>query len=79
MLKGHTAAVFSCAISQLNMMATGSEDTTVCFYKPTKLFQCSSVEPDEILTEHRTPVTGLAFNNETYHLISASRDGQIHI
>lgn len=78
-LKGHTAAVLSCAMNKLNMIATGSEDATICFYKPAKLFEQSSLEPNDILTQHRTPITGLAFNNETSQLISASRDGQVHI
>ena len=78
-LKGHTAGVLSCAMGKLNMIATGSEDATICFYKPAKLFDNSSLQPNEILTQHRTPVTGLAFNNEGYQLLSASRDGQVHI
>jgi telomerase protein component 1 len=78
-LKGHTAAVLSCALSKLNMIATGSEDATICFYKPSKYFEQSSLEPDTILTQHRTPVTGLTFNNELHQLISASRDGQVNI
>ncbi|CAF0781386.1 unnamed protein product [Adineta steineri] len=78
-LKGHTAAVLSCAMNKLNMIATGSEDATICFYKPSKLFEQSSLDPNEILTQHRTPVTGLTFNNETRQLLSASRDGQVHI
>ncbi|CAF4607539.1 unnamed protein product [Rotaria sp. Silwood1] len=78
-LKGHTAAVLSCAMSKMNMIATGSEDATICFYVLSKYFERSSHEPNEILTEHRTPITGLTFNNETHQLISASRDGQVHI
>ncbi|CAF2533417.1 unnamed protein product [Rotaria sp. Silwood2] len=78
-LKGHTAAVLSCAISKMNMIATGSEDATICIYVLAKYFERSSHEPNEILTEHRTPITGLTFNNETNQLISASRDGQVHI
>ena len=78
-LKGHTAAVLSCAIGTGNMIATGSEDATVCFYKPSKLFDAPSLEPTEILNEHRTPVTGLKFNSDAHQLISASRDGQVHI
>jgi telomerase protein component 1 len=78
-LKGHTAGVLSCAMNKLNMIATGSEDATICFYKPTKLFDQSSLEPNDILIQHRTPITGLTFNNETHQLISASRDGQVHI
>ncbi|CAF3633220.1 unnamed protein product [Rotaria sordida] len=78
-LKGHTAAVLSCAMSKLNMIATGSEDATICVYMLSKYFEHSTYEPNEILTEHRTPITGLTFNNETHQLISASRDGQVHI
>ena len=78
-LKGHTAAVLSCAIGTANMIVTGSEDATVCFYKPTKLFDTPSLEPKEILTQHRTPVTGLKFSSDAHQLISASRDGQVHI
>jgi WD40 repeat protein len=78
-LKGHTAAVLSCAMNKMNMIATGSEDATICFYKPSKVFEQSSLEPNEILTQHRTPITGLTFNNETNQLISASRDGQVNI
>lgn len=78
-LKGHTAAVLSCALSKLNIMATGSEDATICVYKPLKYFDQASLDPIQILTEHRTPVTGLTFNNELHQLISASRDGQVNI
>ena len=78
-LKGHTAAVLSCALSKLNIMATGSEDATICIYKPLKYFDKASLDPMDILTEHRTPVTGLIFNNESHQLISASRDGQVNI
>jgi len=78
-LKGHTAAVLACAISKSNMIATGSEDATVCFYKPAKLFDSGSLSPNETLTQHRTPVTGLTFNSDGSRLISASRDGQVHI
>ena len=79
LLKGHTAAVLSCAIGEMNMIVTGSEDATICFYRLPKFFQHSSLQPNEILREHRTPVTGLVFNNQTRQLISASRDGQVHI
>ncbi|CAF3851362.1 unnamed protein product [Rotaria magnacalcarata] len=78
-LKGHTAAVLSCAIGKMKVIATGSEDATVCIYVISQYFERSSYEPAQILTEHRTPVTGIAFNNETNQLISASRDGQVHI
>lgn len=78
-LKGHTAAVLSCAMNKMNMIATGSEDATICFYRPSKLFEQSSLTPNDILTQHRTPITGLTFNNETHQLISASRDGHVNI
>lgn len=79
LLKGHTAGVLSCAIGTMNLVATGSEDATVCVYAISKYFDRSSYDPTQILTDHRTPVTGVVFNNETNQLISASRDGQVHI
>ena len=78
-LKGHTAAVLSCAISKLNIIATGSEDANICCYKSTKYFDKASLDPADILSDHRTPVTGLTFNNELHQLISASRDGRVNI
>ena len=44
-LKGHTAGVLSCAMGKMNMIATGSEDATVCFYKPAKYFDQPSLNP----------------------------------
>ena len=78
-LKGHTAGVLSCAINKYTLIATGSEDTTICLYKPRSISERSSISPNQTLTQHRTPVTGLTFNIGGSILISASRDGQVNI
>jgi WD40 repeat protein len=78
-LQGHTAGVLSCALSVRNMIATGSEDTTICVYHSATFFDKPSLRSSEILTQHRTPVTGVTFDQDGYQLISASRDGQVSI
>ncbi|CAF0783335.1 unnamed protein product, partial [Didymodactylos carnosus] len=79
LLKGHTGGVLSCAIGKLNMAATGSEDSTIQFYNIQRFSERPVLEPKQILTDHRAPVTGISFSTDGTQMASSSRDCHVHI